>query len=193
MCPDTMPRSPLITTPRLVLVPATSAILAADSGDRRELGSLLGAVIPAGWPPPLLDDAARAEFIRIDREGLDQDFCVWYWVLSPDDEHGTGCRTLIGSGGIITHRELPCTVLIGYSVVDGYQGRGFASEALHHMIPAIFSQPRIQQIMATTCPDLKASVRVLEKAGFRPVPIPEGGSGMEEGTLAFILAREHVL
>lgn len=180
-----VPAHPIITE-RLELVPATPAILAADSGDRTGLARLLDATIPAGWPPPLLDDATLAEFIRIQSEGSDPHFCSWYWIL---DRHGYAERTLIGSGGSASQPGTSDTVMIGYSVLDEFQGRGYATEALRHMIPVLFRDPDVTKIVATTYPELKASIRVLEKNGFLPAGTDGTGSGMEEGTLAFVRTR----
>jgi RimJ/RimL family protein N-acetyltransferase len=181
-----MPASTTIRTGRLELIPATREILASDRGDRAGLGRLLGAAIPAGWPPPLLEDAVLAEFIRIQEEGSDPAFCCWYWVLAGDENKN---RTLIGSGGTASLPGSPDTVLIGYSVLDEFQGRGYATEAVRHIIPVAFSCPGIRKILATTYPHLKASIRVLEKNGFLPAKTGGTGSGMEEGTLAFILEK----
>jgi len=175
-----------IITPRLELIPATSAILSADRGCRTDLGRLLAAAIPPSWPPPLLDDATLAELVSLQEGGSDPNFCTWYWIL--DDEGGAG-RTLIGSGGSASCPSSPDTVMIGYSVLDEFQGQGYATEALHHLIPVIFRSPGIRNIRATTYPELKASIRILEKNGFVPAGHREGGSGMEEGTLAFVLIR----
>ncbi|MFA4860931.1 GNAT family N-acetyltransferase [Methanoregula sp.] len=175
-----------IKTPRLELIPATTAILSADCNDRTDLGRLLSAVIPPSWPPPLLDDATRAELVSLQETGSDPNFCTWYWIL--DDKSGAG-RTLIGSGGTASCPSSPDTVMIGYSVLDEFQGLGYATEAVHHLIPVIFRSPGVRKILATTYPDLKASIRILEKSGFVPAGHREGGSGMEEGTLAFVLIR----
>nr|WP_319376023.1 GNAT family N-acetyltransferase [uncultured Methanoregula sp.] len=182
-----MPASTAIQTERLELIPATREILTSDRGDRAGLGRLLNAAIPAGWPPPLLEDTVLAEFIRILEEGSDPAFCCWYWVLKGSDNK---TRTLIGSGGIASLLGLPDTVLIGYSVLDGFQGRGYATEAVRHIVPVAFSCPGIRKILATTYPELGASIRVLEKNGFLPAETAGSGTGMEEGTLAFILERD---
>jgi RimJ/RimL family protein N-acetyltransferase len=79
--------------------------------------------------------------------------------------------------------------MIGYSVIDAFQNRGLATEALRCLIPVIFQSSKIRQIVATTYPALKASIRVLEKTGFLPAGTTDGGEGMEEGTLLYVLER----
>jgi [ribosomal protein S5]-alanine N-acetyltransferase len=175
---------PVIRTERLELIPATSGILTADCSDRKELGRILDAIIPAGWPPALLDDATLAEFIRMQADNSDPNFCSWYWILAGPGDKG---RILIGSGGTGSCPGEPDAVMIGYSVLDAFQRRGYATEALQGMIPVIFQYPGIRKIRATTYPNLIASIRVLEKNDFVPVGTISGGTGMEEGTLAFVL------
>jgi len=49
--------SPLeLTTSRLTLIPVTLEIIEAEIGDRARLSQLLGAEVPADWPPPLNDE-----------------------------------------------------------------------------------------------------------------------------------------
>ena len=175
-----------IRTGRLELVPASLAILTSDLRDRTELPRLLDAAVPAAWPPPLLDTEALTEFVRLKTENTDPRFVAWYWVLV---DPVAKTRTLIGSGGIASIATEKDTVILGYSVLDGFRNRGYATEAIRHLVPVIFSLPGIRKIMATTYPDLKPSIRVLEKTGFICTGTNHAGEGIEEGTLAFILEK----
>lgn len=168
------------------LIPATREMLAGDQGDRSELRRLLRATIPSSWPPVLLDETTIREFFRLATSGEDKNFHVWYWVLV---EGGDAGRTLVGSGGTATCPQEPDTVIIGYSVAEGFEGQGYATEAVGKMIPAIFTSPGIRRILATTYPELKGSICVLEKNGFLPAPFRGTGSGIGEGTLAFFRER----
>ena len=175
-----------IRTGRLELVPASLAILASDLRDRTMLARLLDATVPPAWPPPLLDTETLAEFVRMKTEKTDPLFVSWYWVLV---DPATKTRTLVGSGGIASFATEKDTVILGYSVLDEFQNRGYATEAIRGMVPVIFSLPGIRKIMATTYPHLKPSIRVLEKTGFACTGACPGGEGLEEGTLAFILEK----
>ena len=177
---------PVIRSPRLSLVPATQEILSADLNDHITLAALLNATIPGTWPPPLLDQDALMFFIKMGEEGSDPHFSSWYWILNGPNQESD---ILIGSGGVVSHSEEEGTVVIGYSVLDEFQNQGYATEAIAHMIPAIFSFPGVIRILATTYPELSASVRVLEKSGFSPVSVPTRGEGMEEGTIAYLLEK----
>jgi Acetyltransferases, including N-acetylases of ribosomal proteins len=142
-----------IRTRRLDLVPATGEILSADLSDHRRLSRLLEAEVPAAWPPAEMNREVLSEFYRMETEKTDPLFACWYWVL---DEPGAAGRVLVGSGGTGSAISDPETVLIGYSVLDMFQNRGYATEAVQGMIPAIFSHSRISRIMATTFPELKS-------------------------------------
>ncbi len=179
-----MPPGHTLRTERLELVPATLMMLGHDRDDRSLLAASLNAVIPASWPPPLLDEGTMEEFIRMMREDSDPYFCSWYWVLEDPLRKN---RTLIGSGGTGSCSGVPGAVMIGYSVLEEFRNRGYATEAVRHLTEVIFSWPGIRKVIATTYPELKASVRVLEKAGFVPAGKKESGLGIEEGTLIYVL------
>jgi len=176
-----MMQYPSIRTGRLELVPATLEMLISDRNERAMLARLLDADIPASWPPELVDKATMDEFIRMQAEQSDPHFCSWYWIRCGQD------RVLIGSGGIASVPGEPDTVMIGYSVLREFRNRGYATEAVQHLASFIVTIPGVRRILATTYPELKASIRVLEKSGFVPDGITEGGAGMEEGTIRYVL------
>lgn len=180
---------PIIRTPRLELLPANSDILISDlHHDHEELGQLLNAAVPGAWPPPLLDSVALEQFVRMQEDGSDPHFCSWYWVLASQEEQS---RILIGSGGTGSFSAASDAVMIGYSVLEAFQDRGYATEAIRSLIPVIFTYPGIRRIIATTYPELKASIRVLEENGFVPVlaGTVDSGEAMEEGTIMYMLEK----
>lgn len=65
---------------------------------------------------------------------------------------------------------------IGYGILDGYRGQGYATEAVGALCRWALGQPHTRGIEAETAPDNAASRRVLEKLGF----VPSGETG-EEG------------
>lgn len=176
-----------IRSHRLELIPATNEILTADLNNKNELANLLNAHIPSAWPPPLLDEMVLRDFIRMCADTEGPVFSTWYWIR---DEPLAGPRTLIGNGGIIQAEEATDTVMLGYSVLDEFQNRGYATEAVHHLIPCFFFLPGIRRIAAATYPEPGASIRVLEKNGFTKTDLPLSGSGAEDGTLCYMIEKK---
>lgn len=183
---DAMIARTVISTERLELIPATPDTVRCEGTRHQELGRLLDAEIPDTWPPPLLDPETREQFIALLSGGTDRNFCSWYWITRGSTRNE---RVLIGSGGTGSCSSATDAVMIGYSVLDEFQNRGYATEAVRHSIPVIFADPGIRRIVAATCPELKASVRVLEKNGFVRVAEPLANEGLEEGTLCYQLER----
>lgn len=58
------------------------------------------------------------------------------------------------------------TVTLGYGVVSGFEGQGYASEILGGLIAWTQTQGGAKRIHATTFERHQASVRILEKNGF---------------------------
>lgn len=179
-----------LQTKRLTLVPATREILSADLNDRARLSHLLGAAVPAAWPPPLMDEGVLREFLRMQDDPAGPLFATWYWVLD-DPANGTG--TLIGSGGILSAEGHPDTAVLGYSVLEEFWNCGYATEAVGALVPAIFFLPGLTRIIATTYPHLPASIRVLEKNGFVRTDEVPAGSGAEEGIVCFLREKQDPL
>jgi RimJ/RimL family protein N-acetyltransferase len=89
---------------------------------------------------------------------------------------------LVGSGGFKGRPDPDGSVEIGYSMVEEFQGRGYATEAVRALAAWAFAHPGVSQVVAETMPGNTGSLRVLEKIGFRPV---DGAS--EPGALRFAL------
>ncbi len=167
-----------LTTKRLELIPVTVELCHADLHSRNRLSSDLRARVPDSWPPALLTPETLKEFNELlTAEGGSRLF-AYYWVrtaIMPDD------RVLIGSGGFVLGEDgIP---ELGYSVLEEFQGQGYATEAVNVMINQVRKKTNIAGIKACTFPSLIASIRVLEKNGFVPA-----GNGSEEGSIAFWLS-----
>ncbi|MEN6342677.1 MAG: GNAT family N-acetyltransferase [Methanospirillum sp.] len=162
-----------LSTARLELVLATPELFRCDLRDRAALGAALGARVPEAWPPPMMDDATLRQFIALASDPDGPALAGFYWILVADGE-----RVLVGNGGL--SREAPGRLVLGYSVLDEYQRRGLATEAVAALVAFGFDDPTIERIVAYTYPSFVASRRVLAKSGFMPV-----GAGSEPGTIAF--------
>ncbi|AKB51423.1 acetyltransferase, GNAT family [Methanosarcina barkeri str. Wiesmoor] len=169
-----------INTERLYLLPATSELYLLELHDRPAFALTLNAHVPAEWPPDQITPEVIEDFIgRI--QARDRKLWSFYWVLS---RKSTEQPVLIGSGGFLAHKK--GTVEIGYSLLESYHGRGYATEAVQSMIQWALSSLKSDSIVAYTYPHLKASIRVLEKNGFILK-----GEGPEEGTIAYEFLNEN--
>lgn len=95
---------------------------------------------------------------------------IWYapWKMTlKDSQEYVG--DLCFKGPVTNH-----SVEIGYGVLSGHEGNGYATEALQAMTQWAFGQKDVVFVEAETEPDNKASQRVLEKCGFVP-----DGTGVE--------------
>ena len=56
---------------------------------------------------------------------------------------------------------------LGYFVSERHNGRGYATEAVRQAVDAAFGELGLHRVQAAVIPRNVASIRVLEKAGFR--------------------------
>lgn len=86
---------------------------------------------------------------------------VWYaiWVIELKDGTYIGDLSFKGidSNGAVE---------IGYGILAGFEGRGYATEAVSAIVQWAAEQPEVTRIEAETEIENLASQRVLEKCGF---------------------------
>ncbi|WP_297091759.1 GNAT family N-acetyltransferase [uncultured Draconibacterium sp.] len=75
-------------------------------------------------------------------------------------------QEMIGDLGINFHKENYFRVSLGYTVAKQKQGKGFATEALRHVIDHVFREMGKNEILVHIDPENRASIRVAEKLGF---------------------------
>jgi ribosomal-protein-alanine N-acetyltransferase len=170
--------APRLFTRRLELIAATAGLAKAAVDDEAELARELQAEVPAGWPPVLYGEHQQQFAERLARDPGMAGWLVWYAVqIDPP--------VLVGTVGLSGPPDDDGAVELGYSMVDRFQRKGYASEAVGALIDWAFSQPGVRKIRAHTFPNLAASIRVMERNGLRFV-----GDGDEPGTIRFELARK---
>ena len=163
---------------RLELIAATKELLKAEA-ELPHLAQGLQAEVPNNWPTPLYDNDARQYFLRVVSENAEAvGWTAWYIVLCDE----SGSKTLIGSVGACGLPDDEGKIVIGYSLLDQSQGRGYATEALGGFLEWVKPHPRLRKVVADTFPHLTASIRVLEKNGF-----VRCGAGTDEGSIRFEL------
>lgn len=154
----------MIMTDRLTLVPATLALARAELSDRGEFACLLGALVPGNWPPESAADALPMFLSWLEASPDRVGWFGWYALASSGD---AGPPTLVGGGGFLGPPH-DGAVQIGYSLLPEFQRRGYATEMVVGLVRWAFGQPGVHVIAAETEWANPASVRVLEKVGFRP-------------------------
>jgi len=126
--------------------------------DKTALAAALNATIPDGWPvspevQPLFRDMLKSEPAAAGWLG--------YAAILRSE------RLVIGDIGFLGPPDPAGSVEIGYAVVAGWRGRGYASEMIEIMVHRAFNDERVRRITAHTDPDNGSSMRVLEKNGFQ--------------------------
>lgn len=154
----------VLETPRLRLLAADGRMARAEVDDHRALGALLNARIPPDWPPAMVADVLEYFARQLDEDPACRGWLTWFWIWR--DGGGEGA-VLIGSGGFHSRPTEEGAVEIGYSVLPAFQARGFAGEAVAALLGWAFSHPYVTRLTAETMPELRPSIRVLERAGFR--------------------------
>jgi ribosomal-protein-alanine N-acetyltransferase len=173
------PRSML--TARLGLVPVTPESLQADLRGAAALAAVLGVDVPADWPPQLYDrDAVLFTLHGLVQAPGNPNWWMYYVVRRPSADRPA---VVVGCVGYKGPPESGTTE-IGYSVLRAYQGLGYATEAATALVQTAFQEPGVRRVVAETLPTLGASMRVLEKCGFRRV---SGASA--PGIIRYELAR----
>ena len=98
-------------------------------------------------------------------------YAMWMIELRDGTHIGDLCFKGLGADGAVE---------IGYGILEGYQGQGYASEAVDAAVVWALKQAAVTRVEAETEPENRASRRVLEKCGFRP-----SGTFGEEGPRFF--------
>lgn len=154
---------PLFRSERLLILPFTPELIRAALRDPTEVGHALGARVPAGWPNadevemlPAAADAAERDPDRID----------WGPHLFVREEE----RTLVGGAGWMGPPDPTGAAAIGYGIVPAQQRRGYATEGAGALVRWALAQPTVHRVVAGCEADNAASIRVLEKLGFRQLP-----------------------
>lgn len=170
--------SAVIRTRRLELRPAGVPELEAELAGRDALGARLAVRVPSRWPPPLYDEPALRYMLDLVRAaGGDPTWGMYYMIAT---EPGV----VVGVCGYKGPPDADGTVEVGYSVVDEYHRRGYATEATGGLMLRAFAEAAVTRVVAETLSDLAPSIGVLEKLGFR-----FAGVGEEAGVVRYEFTR----
>jgi ribosomal-protein-alanine N-acetyltransferase len=152
------------TTHRLRLVPATLELSRAEIGDRERFARLLGAEVPANWPPESSADALEYFLDLLQENPAWEGWLAWYAVAS---DVPAGATTLVGSVGFKGAPDAEGRVEMGYSVLPQFQRRGLATEMARGVVEWAASTNRVTEVLAQTTDENAGSRAVLRRLGFR--------------------------
>jgi ribosomal-protein-alanine N-acetyltransferase len=115
------------------------------------------------WPADDLTNAAYRQRIRRYHAEIGEDSAYPFFIF---DRSG---RQLLGGLNLTNvRRGAASAASLGYWMGEAFAGRGVMSEAVRLVMPLAFSGLALNRVEAACLPDNRASIRVLEKAGFRP-------------------------
>ena len=164
--PYTVPMIPLIAqTPRLTILAASRALLTAELHKPHYFPVLLGAAMPADWPPGEYDREAMEYFLEKLTAG-GRDAAGWYGWYALRKAEGDVPRTLVGTGGFTGPPDAAGTAEIGYSIAADWRGQGLATELVSGLVQQAAATGLVRRLVAHTPPENLASQHVLLHNGF---------------------------
>lgn len=164
----------------MTLVAATLELIEADLGDREKLAELLTAEVPDNWPPDLYERQAMQLALLQLRDAVEQVGWSFWYLLSRAPEK----PQVLGICGFKGRPDEAGSVEIGYSVLNQYRLKGYATEAVTRLVGWAFSHHNVTEVCAETLPYLQQSIRVMEKNGFSFT-----GPGSEQGVVRYAVQR----
>jgi ribosomal-protein-alanine N-acetyltransferase len=166
---------PLIThTPRLLILAASRALLTAELHKPHYFPILLGAALPADWPPGEYDQDAMRFFLEQLTAG-GRTAAGWYGWYALRKAEGDTPRTLIGAGGFMGPPDAAGMAEIGYSIAADWRGQGLATELVGGLVQQAAATGMVRRLVAHTNADNLGSQRVLLANGFEPEGLVEDG------------------
>lgn len=165
-----------------LLIPSTAESARAELESAEALGRVLRVEIDPSWPPELYDRPAVEWNLRMLEDDPDSaGWGTWYFGL-----RRVGAPVLlIGAGGYKGKPSDAGEVEIGYSILAAHQGRGHGTAAAAQLVDRALEDPQVKCVLAETIPELTASIKVLERNGFRFM-----GEGSEPGVIRYEFKRE---
>lgn len=173
---------PALETERLVL----RKLALSDAPEIYRLRSDLEVAVLTGIVPALSIDDAIAHINKIEK--LTFKNVSMYWAISYK-----GDPALIGTI-CLWNFDIPNeTVEIGYELLPEFRGKGIAAEAIKNVTSFGFGKIGAKSITAFPSVDNAASVRLLEKLGFKPADNDYQNEHTNvAGLLTLVLNRERI-
>src|ERR1700733_7343977 len=107
-----------LSTPRLILIGADSALLLAERSSQQEFAAAIEALVPSSWPPEHHDKDVIERVLRsLELLVPGKPWNMYYIVLRAP-------RTVIGTCGFKGPPDIGGSVEVGYSVVKEFRSAG---------------------------------------------------------------------
>lgn len=151
-----------IRTERLLLVPCDASLARAEADHRDAFFRQLGVDRPEVWPPENNDQNTIAFNLQKLTQGGDRAVGWWQWYFILEEAER---RQLIGNGGFKGPPDADGLVEVGYALLDAFRGNSYAAEALTGLTDWA-ARHGARQAIVQTLPELQASIRTAQKAGF---------------------------
>ena len=172
----------MLKSRRLNLIATNTDLLNKDVAGSEQLAAALGVATPKSWPPSLYGLSAMRYALEQLGDPTEQSWSFWY--LTTQDEPAE----LVGICGFKGRPDASGSVEIGYSVLEDFQHKGFATEAVARLVGWAFTHHNVNEVSAETFPYLTQSIRVLEKNGFVLT-----GVGSEAGVVRYAVKRSSLI
>lgn len=157
-----------LSSPRLDLVPMTTAFLSATVSGRHDAAeALIGLRIPSEW-------YEAADFAALRLREFEQGTTTQDWLPRAIGQRQTG--EMIGHIGFHTPPApaylaplCPEGVELGYTIFSAHRRQGFATEAIHTLVDWAHEQRGVRFFIASVSPANAASLQLIAKLGFRRI------------------------
>ena len=150
-----------IFTPRLELVAVRPECLRSELRGDGQLSELLACEVTSQWPPEVWEPHVWELMLAAFAERPEETAWHRYMVLRGPR------RCLIGTVNAGRWSGDPHEAELGYAVVPEFWMQGLATEAALALVSFMATSGSVQSLCAHTFPWLTASVKILERCGFR--------------------------
>ena len=166
---------PLITqTPHLTILAASRALLTAALHKPQYFPVLLGAAMPADWPPVGHDNTALASSLEVLTAG-GRTAAGWYGWYALRKADADTPRTLVGSGGFLGPPDAAGTAEISYSIVGEWRRQGLGTELVAGLVQQAADTGMVRRLLAHPAADSEGAQEVLRRNGFRAAGVADDG------------------
>ena len=165
---------PLITqTPRLQILAASRALLTAEQQKPHYFPLLLGAALPAHWPPTGYARADQpAALLRLTEGGREAaGWHGWYALRKADD---AAPRTLVGEASFFGPPDAAGTAEITFAIADDWRGQGLGTELVAGLVQQAADTRLVGLLVAHVAPASPAA-KALLRNDFKPTGEAEAG------------------